>query len=267
MSYLKDQTLGQYVPRNSLIHNLDPRTKTLCALALLLIVFAVQQIPLMIGILLLSVILFPVARIPVQIMLSYLRSFIWLYLITFFIHLFFHKGQVILNVPFLPMAVTVEGFYAGILFTIRIAVLVNISMLMMAVTTPQDLTDGLEHMLAPLRKLNIPVSEGALIISIALRFVPILMQEARQIRAAQISRGADFDGPWIVRVRKTLPMLLPLFYGALQRADSLAVAMEARGYRSGSKRTRLNELSLKSADFSALATIAIFITILLYVRI
>ncbi|MBU0518931.1 energy-coupling factor transporter transmembrane protein EcfT [bacterium] len=265
MSYLKDFTLGQYIPGESLIHRLDPRTKLLCVLALMLTVFVVSTIPWMAGIFLLSVILFPCAGIPFGTMAAYLRSFAWLYLITFVFHLVFHDGRVIFNIPVLPLAVTVEGFFAGTLFTIRIAVLINLSMLLMAVTTPQDLTDGLERMFAPLRFLKIPVSEGALIVSIALRFVPILMQEARQIRAAQLSRGADFDGPWLVRVRKTLPMLFPLFMGALQRADDLAVAMEARGYQSGSKRTRLIELKFRAVDLAAIVLFSCLTLTLLYV--
>lgn len=258
MYSLRDLTLGRYVAGNSILHRLDPRTKLICALLLMIAVFFVNDVASIVVFLVLTIALFPVADLSLRFFWGNVRVFIWLYAITFFIHLFFHPGKALFSVPFLGWSITEEGLSAGALFTIRIAVLVSLSNLLMAVTMPQDLTDGMERLFRPLTRLGIPVGEGALMISIALRFVPVLMQEAEKIQKAQMARGADLEGSWMIRVRKSLPMILPLFAGALKRADDLALALEARAYQGGEGRTRLVELRYALRDFSGLLVVVLF---------
>jgi energy-coupling factor transport system permease protein len=256
LNYLNDLTLGRYHPGESVLHRLDPRTKLLCTLVWMLVIFRIERVPGILVFLLLTVLLFPLAHLPLQIFWRNVRAFFWLYGITFLIHLFFHPGQVIWVVPGVGWNITAEGIQAGILFTVRIAILISISNLLMAVTTPQDITDGLEKMFRPLVRFGIPVGESALMISIALRFVPILWEESDKIRKAQISRGADLEGSWILRIRKTIPMILPLFAGALKRADDLAMALEARAYRGGRGRTQMISLQMSLRDYLAFTTTA-----------
>ena len=253
MQYLRDLTLGRYVSRDSLLHSLDPRTKLICALLFMIAVFFISNIGGIVLFLLLVVSLYPLAKIPLRFLWGNIRVFLWLYAVTFFIHVFLHPGDALVRLPLLGWEVTAEGIAAGVLFTVRIAILVSLSALLMSVTMPQDLTDGIEKLLRPLERLKVPVSEGALMVSIALRFVPILMQEAVKIQRAQMARGADLEGGWMVRIKKSLPMILPLFSGALKKADDLALALEARAYRGGRGRTQLAVLRMTGRDLSALA--------------
>ena len=160
----------------------------------------------------------------------------------------------------------VRTILVRVVLALCIAVLVSISTLLMAVTTPQDITDGMERILKPLSILKVPVGDAALIISIALRFVPVLTQEAQKIQKAQCARGADLEGPWWIRIRKSIPMILPLFAGALKRADTLALALEARGYGTASSRTRMMVMKLRVADAVAFAATCSVILILLFLQ-
>ncbi len=251
MNYLRDLAVGRYHAVNSPLHRLDPRTKMLCAILLMLGDFLIINLPAMILFFILVSWLFPLARIPWKTFWSNLATFAWFYALTFVIHLFFHPGQELLRIPALGWIITAEGVKAGFLFSIRIAALVSLSALLMALTTPQDLADGLERMLRPLARFKVPVAEGALLISIALRFVPVILEEAEKIRLAQISRGANLDSGRWPRIQKYLPMMIPLFAGALRRADNLALALEARAYRGGNHRTQLVELRLHLLDIYA----------------
>jgi len=250
---MRDFTLGRYHAGDSLLHRLDPRTKLVCTLVLMLAVFATSSVAAISLLLALLLALYPLGRLPLRLFWSNVKVFAWLYIITFFIHLFFHPGTEIARLPLLGWAITGEGLEAGVLFTLRIVLLVSLSSLLLALTMPQDLTDGLERLLKPAARLGLPVSEGALMISIALRFVPILWDEAEKIRRAQVSRGADLDGGLIARMKKSLPMLIPLFAGALKRADDLALALEARAYQGGRGRTRMIALKYSPADGAAFA--------------
>lgn len=259
MNYIRDLTLGKYHPGESILHRLDPRTKLLCTLAWMLVIFRIEQVSGILVFLLLTILLFPLARLPLHRFWRNVRAFFWLYGITFFIHLFFHRGQPVWVVPGLGWIITAEGIQAGILFTVRIAILITISNFLMAVTTPQDITDGLEKLFRPFARFGVPVGEIALMISISLRFVPILWEESDKIRKAQISRGADLEGSWILRIRKTIPMVLPLFAGALKRADDLAMALEARAYRGGEGRTQMISLRMSFRDYLAFLATAVLV--------
>ena len=225
----------------------------------MLVIFRIEQVSGILVFLLLTILLFPLARLPLHRFWRNVRAFFWLYGITFFIHLFFHRGQPVWVVPGLGWIITAEGIQAGILFTVRIAILITISNFLMAVTTPQDITDGLEKLFRPFARFGVPVGEIALMISISLRFVPILWEESDKIRKAQISRGADLEGSWILRIRKTIPMVLPLFAGALKRADDLAMALEARAYRGDEGRTQMISLRMSFRDYLAFLATAVLV--------
>ncbi|TKJ40258.1 transporter [candidate division LCP-89 bacterium B3_LCP] len=257
LRFLQDLTLGRYFPGDSALHRLDSRTKIVCSLMLMLTVFFIGNVVAIVLFLFLSILLFPAAKIPLHLFWRYVTAFKWLYLITFLIHLFFHSGHEILRIPLIGLAVTTEGITAGILFTVRIAVLVLVSTILMAVATPQELTDGLEKIFRPLKFFGLPVSEGALVVSIALRFVPILMQEAKEISKAQAARGVELEGSRIAVIRNMLPMVFPLFAGALKKADDLALALEARAYRCGGKRTQMLTRNPALHDFTAISVVTI----------
>lgn len=241
------------------MHRLDPRTKLACWFLFMVAVFVISNVVTIILFLLVVLLHFPLAKLPIRHFWGNVKVFFWLYAITFSLHLFFHPGNALFQLPWLGWEVTAEGIAAGVLFTVRISVLISLSFILMAVTTPQDLTDALGRLLAPLERLRIPISEVALMLSITLRFLPILMQEAFKIQRAQIARGADLEGSWIGRIKKSLPMILPLFSGALKKADDLAVALEARGYRGAEGRTRLVELRVRHRDYIALASTSVLL--------
>ncbi|MFH1861742.1 MAG: energy-coupling factor transporter transmembrane component T [bacterium] len=265
MQIFRDFTLGRYFSADSALHRLDPRTKLICTLAFLLLVFGMEE-PVEVGsFFILIMALFLWAKIPFRMLWGNIRIFLWLYALTFLLHLFLHPGEALWRVPLLGLTITSEGIAAGILFTVRIAVIISLSNLLMAITMPQDLTDGMEKLLKPLTRFRIPVSEGALMVSIALRFVPILIQEADKIQKAQLARGADLEGAFFLRLRKFIPILLPLFSGALKKADVLALALEARAYRGGEGRTRMVSLAYRMGDLLAFgAVIAVSIPYLLW---
>jgi energy-coupling factor transport system permease protein len=244
------------------MHRLDPRTKLLCSLVLMGALFAINRLDVMVCLFLGIALLYFFAEIPPRLFWGNLLIFFWLYLITFCLHCFMHPGLVLLKIPVVGWTITQEGVHAGLLFSLRVGVLIALSSLLMSVTMPQELTDGLEKLLSPFKKIGIPVSEGALMISIALRFVPILVEEAEKIRRAQQARGADLEGSLPIRLKKTLPMILPLFSSALKKADDLALALEAKGYRGGAGRTQLVLLKLSYQDLIALfVTISVTFTI------
>ena len=185
-------------------------------------------------------------------------AFMPLFIITFSIHFLGHKGEALFEIPVVHWVATLEGLAAGILFTMRMISLILILGLFLALTAPQDLTDGLEKLARPLARMGLPVSQGALIVSMAFRFVPILAEEADRIRRAQISRGAPLEGWTVFRLHRLVPIVLPLFVAALKRADDLALALEARGYRGGQGRTQMTELRFKAGDAAAILLCLIF---------
>ncbi len=255
-------TAGQYCAGSSILHHLDPRTKFICVLIAMAALFVVRDVIWILIFLFLVVILYRLAQIPLWKFWQNVKALSLLYVITFVIHLFIHPGDVLLKLPFIGWEISSNGVAAGILFTVRIAVLISISNLIMTVTTPQDITDGLERLLKPLALLRFPVSQVAMLISIALRFVPIMLREADNIRQAQIARGADFEGAWINRIKKFVPLMIPLFSCALKRADNLALALEARGYQGGHNRSRMIELRMGQNDVVAYVVVLIFTVVL-----
>jgi energy-coupling factor transport system permease protein len=247
--------MGKFQEGDSLLHKLDPRTRLICAGILIVAIFAVHDVLAIVIFLALTVAFYPLAHIPVMVFLLNMKNYSWLYLITFLIHLLFGLGEKIIHLPILGGLVSGEGMLAGVLFTIRIASLISLFSLLLMLTTAQDITDSLERLLRPLSRFGLPIGEWALTLALALRFIPVLLEEGEKVRRAQISRGSDLEGigfNWIKRLHRLLPLIIPMFAGAQKRADDLALALEARAYRGGKSRTRMTEMRLLGRDFAAL---------------
>ena len=246
MPILGDIALGKYVPGTSVLHRLDPRTKLLNLLLWMTAALASRGVPPIIAFCAFIVATAYLSRLPPTLLLRNLRSFLWLLVITALLHAAMTPGHLVWHVPWLEVNVTQEGLQAAAIFTLRLGAVVTAASLL-------KLTDGLERLLRPLRRFGVPAHELAMMVSIALRFIPVLAEEAERLQKAQMARGADFGGHPIARARKLVPLLVPLFLCAFARADRLAVAMEARGYRGGEGRTQYRQLHFGSGD--ALATI------------
>ena len=247
---VRDITIGQYYPADSVIHKLDPRTKLVGTIGFIVSVFlfhtfagyAVATIFLA-GMILLS-------KVPVKFIFKGLKTIFMLLLITIFFNMILTPGEVVWKLGFIK--ITKEGLVLAGTMAIRLVYLVIGSSLMTLTTTPNQLTDGLEKSLRPLNKIHVPVHEIAMMMSIALRFIPILLEETDKIMKAQIARGADFEnGNLIQKVKNMVPLLVPLFISAFRRANDLAMAMEARCYHGGDNRTQMKPLKYKKRDHIA----------------
>lgn len=251
--------LGQYYPARSPLHALDPRVKLLLTLALVAAIFFINELVVMAAVGLLVPILAAVARVPLSWVIRGLRPLLFILLLTFFIHVLFTPGVRLATMG--PITVTATGLRHGTFYSLRLGLVVLFSSFVTLTTTPVQLTDAIESLFGPLKKVRAPVHEVALMMTIALRFIPTLLIEAETIMKAQKARGADFESGHIFKRAKSLvPLLIPLFVSAFRRADELALAMEARGYAGGEGRTRLHTLRLRSVDiawlFGGLAAIA-----------
>ncbi len=251
MALFKNITIGQYIPGNSIIHRLDPRTKILGTVLLIALLFLVDSVW---GYLLAALAIFAVvhlSEIPIRIVLRGLRPLFVILFLTVSLHLFMTEGTPIFQIWIIK--VTWEGLQRGLLMGFRLALLVMGTSLLTLTTSPINLTDGIESLLSPGKRIGVPAHELAMMMTIALRFIPTLLEEAEKIMKAQMARGADFQsGNLVQRAKSLIPLLVPLFVNAFRRADDLAVAMEARGYRGGEGRTKFKELHFRRADVFAL---------------
>lgn len=240
--------LGQYIPGDSLIHRLDPRTKLISAVWFILLIFIVSQWWTMAILVATVLIAARLSQIPIRYYIDGLKPLVLLILITVIFQLLFSQGDTILfEIGWLR--ITLEGILNAILIILRFIMIVFMSTILTLTTTPLEIADGIEALLNPLKKIKVPVQEIALILSIALRFVPTLMQETEKIMNAQRARGVDFSaGSLIERMKKVVPLLIPLFISSIDRADQLAIAMTARGYRGGDSRTKLRQLMWSKRD-------------------
>ena len=248
---LKDITLGQYFPGDTLIHKLDPRTKLLCVILYIVALFNAKG-PLTYGIM--------IAVLAVCILISHvewkaltrgLKPVYFIVAFTAIMNMFFTNGTPVADV-WLVRHITWEGIIAAVQMVLRIVMLIMGTFLMTYTTSPIALTDGLEHLLSPLKKLRFPVHELAMMMSIALRFIPTLIEETDKIMSAQKARGADFEsGNILARAKALIPILVPLFISAFRRADELATAMECRCYHGGEGRTKLHALHYAGRDYTA----------------
>ena len=249
---LKDITLGQYFPGNSLVHRLDPRTKliavTLYIVALFLADFFVSY-AIMLCVLALAI---RISRVPLRSIVRGLKPILFIAIFTALLNLFYTSGEHVL-VEFWIFTITLEGVFNAFFMVVRIMMLITGTFLLTYTTSPILLTDGLESLLSPLKKLRVLIHELSMIMSIALRFIPTLIEETDKIMSAQRARGADFEsGNLMQRAKALIPLLVPLFISAFRRADELAVAMECRCYHGGEGRTRLRQLKYRGRDYGVL---------------
>ena len=250
---------GQYYPADSLLHRLDPRAKLIMALLLVVTSFLCKHVFAFAALLAAAILLVLLSRIPLRLVLKSIRPVLFIMLFTSVVNIFLTGGETLL-VSWRFIHIYREGLYKAAFMTVRILVLiVGMSMFMTYTTTPIMLTDAIEQLLSPLKKIKLPVHEFAMMMTIALRFIPTLVEETNKIMSAQKARGADFtSGSLISRAKALIPILIPLFVSAFRRADELATAMECRCYHGGTGRTRMTVLHYHAMDFVALAVIAVF---------
>ena len=245
---LRDITIGQHFPGNSIVHRMDPRIKIVLTLIYIIVLFAAPRISGMLLAFILILVLYCVARIPMKVLLRSLKPLLPIILFTAVLNLFFATGEPLFAWHFIK--VTKEGIYYAVTMVLRILCLIAGSSLLTYTTSPIVLTDAIERLLRPLEKLRLPVHELAMMMTIALRFIPTLIEETDKIMSAQKARGADLDVGGIgQRIKALIPVLIPLFISAFRRADELATAMECRCYHGGEGRTRLRQLQLTVQDW------------------
>lgn len=260
---LKDITLGQFFPGDTIVHRLDPRTKLILVVVYIVALFQAKgwvSYALVIGVTAVCMIL---SRIGFKNIFKGLKPMLFIIILTAALNIFYTEGT-----PVLPgWPVTWEGIGRAVQMVLRIMLLITGTFLLTYTTSPIALTDGLELLLNPLKKLKVPVHEMTIMMSMALRFIPTLIEETDKIMSAQKARGADFEtGSLIDRAKALLPVLVPLFVSAFRRADELAVAMESRCYHGGEGRTRMKQLRLKWQDYTALLLGAVFLAAMIVMK-
>ncbi|MBQ8555722.1 MAG: energy-coupling factor transporter transmembrane protein EcfT [Clostridia bacterium] len=259
---MKNITMGQYYPVDSWVHRLDPRTKILLTVAMIIAVFMVRTLvgyALVLGFVYL---VSRLAKIPFQMLRKGIKPLRFILILTFLLNLFFNSGTTLL-IEWGFIKITMEGLSQAVHYSLRLVFLVLGTSLMTLTTSPIALSDGIEMLLSPLKKLHFPAHELAMMMSIALRFIPTLMEEADKIMKAQMARGADFEsGNLLARARAMVPLLVPLFVSAFRRAGDLAMAMESRCYHGGENRTRLRVLKITKNDWYAAAGVAALVALI-----
>ncbi len=262
---LKDITLGQYYPADSILHKLDPRVKLFGTLIYIISLFSFKGLPAFLLATLFLIVVIRLSKVPFSYMVKGLKSIIVLMIITGIFNLFLTQGEVL--VQFWIFKITYEGIKSAILMVVRLIYLIVGTSVMTLTTTPNQLTDGLEKALMPFSKIKVPVHEIAMMMSIALRFIPILVEETDKIMKAQMARGADFESGNIIKKAKAMiPLLVPLFVSAFRRANDLAMAMEARCYRGGEGRTKMKPLTYCAADKKAYVILIAYLVFMLALR-
>ena len=263
---MKNITLGQYYDADSVIHRLDPRVKLVFTI-LYIVSLYLGNSPfcyIFAGVFLFIVI--RLSKVPMRYMLRGLKAVVFLLVISSVFNLFLVKGDVLIQIG--SFTITRQGVETAVRMVVRLVLLIMGSSLMTLTTTPNDLTDGLEKGLGFLKAVHVPVHEIGMMMSIALRFIPILVEEADRIMKAQKARGADFEsGGLISRAKALIPMLIPLFVAAFRRANDLALAMEARCYHGGEGRTKLHPLRYKKADFIAYGVMFLYLALMIVLKI
>jgi len=258
--------IGKYVPGKSIVHQLDPRAKLLIVFLYVFIVFLANNV-ITYSLLGFFTFMFVImTRLSLRYLISGLKPILWIILFTFILHIFFTKeGPVLFSIGFFN--VYEEGLRYGIFITLRFIFLILMTTILTLTTTPIEITDGLETLLSPFKKWKLPVHELALMMSISLRFIPTLMEETDKILKAQMARGVDFSSGSIKkRVEAIVPLLVPLFISAFKRAEELATAMEARGYRGSDGRTKLRQLNWRLIDTIMLLTFMLLLIALVLLR-
>lgn len=263
---LRDITLGQYYPADSVIHKLDPRAKLFGTLIYIISLFVFKGLPAFILAAIFLVVLIKLSKVPFSYMVKGLKTIVLIMLFAAVFNLFLTPGTKL--VSFWIFTITYEGLKNAIVMMVRLIFLIIGTSLMTLTTTPNELTDGLEKALSPLKYIKVPVHEIAMMMSIALRFIPILIEETDKIMKAQMARGADFEhGNLIQKAKNMVPLLVPLFVSAFRRANDLAMAMEARCYRGGEGRTKMKPLHYQKRDRMAYLTLLVYLAAVIGLRI
>ena len=248
---LKDITLGQYFPGNTFVHRLDPRVKLIFTILYIVALFLAKRLLSYVVLIAVLVLCIAISKTKPKALFKGMKPVLFLVIITGLLNLFYTSGDPIWQWGFLK--ITVEGIWAAIFMILRIVMLICCTFLLTYTTSPIMLTDGLENLLSPLKKIKVPVHELSMMMSIALRFIPTLIEETDKIMSAQRARGADFDtGNLFQKAKALVPLLVPLFVSSFRRADELAGAMECRCYHGGNGRTRLKELHYTGKDVGVL---------------
>ena len=260
---IRDITIGQYYATDSVIHRLDPRVKVVGTLAYLISLFCFNKFSGYIIAALFFAILVKISHVPFKFMVKGLKPIMFMLIFTAALNLFWTPGEVVL-VKAWVFTITLEGVKRSVFMALRLTFLIIGSSLMTLTTTPNQLTDALEKLLKPLNKIKVPVHEIAMMMSIALRFIPILVDETDKIMKAQMARGADFEsGNVIQRIKAMLPILIPLLISAARRANDLALAMDARCYHGGDGRTKMKPLQYGRNDAMAYFSVVLYIIVLI----
>ena len=259
---IRDITIGQYFPGNSVIHRLDPRVKIIATLLFIIELFIVDNF---LGFAVAGVclgIVIAVSGVPLSYIVRGLKPIIIILLFTFTLNMFMIDGRILWQWGFLK--ITAEGLRTAVFMAIRLILLIIGSSMLTLCTRPLSLTDGIERLLSPFKIIGVPAHEIAMMMTIALRFIPTLLEETDKIMKAQQARGADFEtGRLIHRAKSLIPILVPLFVSAFRIAQDLAMAMEARCYRGGEQRTRMHEMKLKGRDYVAFLLLALFMAVII----
>lgn len=259
-------TIGQYVPGDSAIHKLDPRVKIIITFIFIIAIFFINKFSGYIFAMLYLWLLIRISKIPFSYVLKGLRPVIVILLLTVSLNMFFTPGGTVLY-TLGPLKITSAGLKFAVFMGLRLIFLIIGTSLLTLTTSPISLTDGIEHILKPFSKIGVPAHELAMMMTIALRFIPTLIEEAEKIMKAQMARGADFESGNIVnRARGLVPLLVPLFISAFRRADELAIAMESRCYRGGHNRTRMKKLEVHTRDYAALFITGVIVVLIVWNR-
>ena len=263
---LKDITLGQYFPGDSVFHRMDPRTKLILVILYIVALFQATNFLSYAVMALVTVTVIKISQVPPKALVRGLKPIVIIIVLTAVLNMFYTDGHVIFQIWKLKL--TVEGIIKAFFMVIRIVMLICGTFLLTYTTAPVALTDGLELLLNPLKKLHVPVHEMSMMMSMALRFIPTLIEETDKIISAQKARGADFEtGNLIQRAKALLPILVPLFVSAFRRADELAIAMESRCYHGGEGRTRMKQLRYQRLDYIALLLGALMVAGMIAMRV
>ncbi|MCZ0875312.1 energy-coupling factor transporter transmembrane protein EcfT [Peribacillus sp. AS_2] len=263
---LDKMIIGRYVPANSLMHKMDPRAKLLLVFLFVCVVFLANNVVSYGLLAVFTILLISLSKIPLRYLYNGLKPIFFLIVFTFLLHILFTKeGELLFEYGWFE--VYEGGLIQGFFISIRFTLLILVTSLLTLTTSPISITDGMEELLGPLKKWKMPVHELALMMSIALRFIPTLMEETEKIMKAQTARGVDFSsGPIKDRVKSIVPLLVPLFVSSFKRAEELATAMESRGYRGGEGRTKYRQLNWKTSDSLLMVSIGVLTVMLFLLR-
>jgi energy-coupling factor transport system permease protein len=262
---IKDITIGQYLPGDSFVHKLDPRVKILLSFVFIIVIFVLNNFYGYLFFAIFTFMIISLAKIPRKYIFKGLKPIMWIIVFTAVLNAFMTPGIALVKLG--PITITHEGLYLSAKMVLRLVFLIISTSLLTLTTSPIALTDGIERLLSPFKRIGLPTHELAMMMTIALRFIPTLLDETDKIMKAQSARGADFEsGNILKRTKSLIPILVPLFISSFRRADELAMAMEARCYRGGEGRTRMKILKIGSRDYVAGITMIMLLILSVWSR-